>query len=589
MKLVLTDASLLLVLLFPSPGQVTGPKTPQTAPPTAGAYFMFNDGKDSFVFRLTDPKKIQEARDILAGKEKRKVHVSGTVVTKTAPYNRPWSYHLDPDSISFFENSVEVCDATIRYVEEHLAEVGGAFLPKNWWCPWASRLVKEVSDPSQQSALTDRAAGQAPRLTGGFIQLGNAEKALPRAKWGELLGEMRNKLGMDTVLIQALFYEDRAHAKHPYIVLSRGTINPEDPRYDRRMVLSSEDPTDAMLKYADDHGMEVYLGLWMEEIEYGAVGGEVATLERFLKEAERKTVAVAELAWNLYHRHPSFKGWYVAHELWNFPIGQDANRARKQELFRQFLGRVTAKCKELNARKEADGKGRERPVAVSAFFNPWFDRNMAGPDATTGTFTSILTGSGIDRLILQDSVGAKCLGTEKLDGAEKEKKREEIRTTIMPEYLRAFYEAAKAASPPGQRIQVWNDLEAYETVSERCPTPKPFQTPEAAVPFKPTNIARLKWQFEVATRDPMTGEAYTDFDTDEPIQLFDKFVVFDVFHYMNTVIPQGFGTDAANTQQLRTTLFNDYKREFVDGSFNPPLRELKAPAAPPERRTSPRN
>lgn len=273
MKLMLTVALSMLALASPSLGQSTRPKTPQTTPPQAEAYFMFTDGKDTFIFKLTDPKKIQEARDILSGKQKGKIHVAGTVVTKSAPYNQPWGYHLTPDSVSFFENSVEVCDATIRYVEDHMAEGGGAFLPKNWWCPWTSRLVKEVSYPDQRLALMDRVVGQSPRLTGGFIQLGNAEKTLPRAKWGELLGEMRDKLGMDTVLVQALFYEDRENVKYPYIVLSRGAINPDNPQYDRRMVLSSEDPTDAMLKYADDHGMEIYLGLWMEEIEYGAVGG----------------------------------------------------------------------------------------------------------------------------------------------------------------------------------------------------------------------------------------------------------------------------------------------------------------------------
>lgn len=589
MKLMLAVASLIFALTCPLLGQATKSKTPQTAPPSPEAYFVFTDGKDTFIFKLTDPKKIQEARDILSGKQKGKVHVAGTVVTKPAPYNQPWGYHLNPDTISFFENSVEVCDATIRYVEDHLAEVGGAFLPKNWWCPWTSRLVKEVSYPDQRLALMDRVTGQSPRLAGGFIQLGNAEKTLPRAKWGELLGEMRDKLGMDTVLVQALFYEDRANVKHPYIVLRRGAINPDNPRYDRRMALSSEDPTDAMLKYADDHGMEVYLGLWMEEIEYGAVGGDVATLENFLKEAESKAVAVAEIAWNLYHHHPSFKGWYIAHELWNFPIGQDPNRDKKQELFRQFLSRVAAKCRELNSRKEADGKGRDRPVAVSAFFNPWFDRNMAGPEVTTRVFTSILRETGVNTLILQDSVAAKCLGAEKLDDAEKEKKRAEIKMTILPEYLRAFYEAAKAASPAGQRIQLWDDLEAYEAVSGRCPTPGQFDTPEAAVPFRPSNIARLRWQFEVATRDPMTGEPYADFETDEPIQLFDKFLIFDVFHYMNTVIPDGFGNHAGNTQQLRAALFNDYKREFVDGGLQPSLQRLSTPERRPKRRARSRN
>lgn len=110
-------------------------------------YFMFTDGKDNFVFKLSDPKKILEVRDILSGKEKRKTHVSGVVVTKQEPYNLPWHYHLDPSSVSFFQNSIEICDATIQFVEDHLAEVGGSFLPGNRWCPWSSKLVKEVYYP----------------------------------------------------------------------------------------------------------------------------------------------------------------------------------------------------------------------------------------------------------------------------------------------------------------------------------------------------------------------------------------------------------------------------------------------------------
>lgn len=35
------------------------------------------------------------------------------------------------------------------------------------------------------------------------------------------------------------------------------------------------------------------------------------------------------------------------------------------------------------------------------------------------------------------------------------------------QFLRAFYEAAKSASPPGQRLQVWDDVKAYEVVSGR--------------------------------------------------------------------------------------------------------------------------
>jgi hypothetical protein len=69
----------------------------------------------------------------------------GTIIKAPAPYNPPWSYHLDPASISLFAFAIEVCDASPQYVEEHLSEVGGAFLPGSVWCPWSSHVVEEVA------------------------------------------------------------------------------------------------------------------------------------------------------------------------------------------------------------------------------------------------------------------------------------------------------------------------------------------------------------------------------------------------------------------------------------------------------------
>ena len=113
------------------------------------AYFIFDipHHPETFVFELTDPKRIQEARDILSGKQTGKTHVAGIIVKSPAPYNPDWSYHLNPESISFFEMAIEVCDADIRYVEDHLDEACGHFLPGCRWCPWGSRLLREVSWP----------------------------------------------------------------------------------------------------------------------------------------------------------------------------------------------------------------------------------------------------------------------------------------------------------------------------------------------------------------------------------------------------------------------------------------------------------
>jgi hypothetical protein len=98
----------------------------------------------TFVFELTDPARIAEARSIIADPRNPRHQVQGTVVQKKAPYNPEWSFHLAPASIGFFEKAIEVCDANVTYVEKRLDEVGGSFLPKSHWCPWSSRLDREL-------------------------------------------------------------------------------------------------------------------------------------------------------------------------------------------------------------------------------------------------------------------------------------------------------------------------------------------------------------------------------------------------------------------------------------------------------------
>ncbi|MDI1435439.1 hypothetical protein QHF89_38410 [Polyangium sorediatum] len=110
------------------------------------AYFRFTDtnGQSRFVIELNDDAKIAHARRILSGEETRQIHVHGRILKRPVPYNPGWNYHLDPITISFFEVAIEVCDASFQYVEDHLDEACGAFLPGCHFCPWSSRLVDEV-------------------------------------------------------------------------------------------------------------------------------------------------------------------------------------------------------------------------------------------------------------------------------------------------------------------------------------------------------------------------------------------------------------------------------------------------------------
>ena len=109
------------------------------------AYFVFEQRPgQEFVFELTDEAKIAHARMILSGREQQRIHVHGRIVKRTAPYNPKWEFHLDPLTIDFFDVAIEVCDANVQYVQDHLDEACGAFLPGCHWCPWDSRVTREV-------------------------------------------------------------------------------------------------------------------------------------------------------------------------------------------------------------------------------------------------------------------------------------------------------------------------------------------------------------------------------------------------------------------------------------------------------------
>ncbi|WP_063749050.1 hemopexin repeat-containing protein [Streptomyces sp. NRRL B-24484] len=140
----------------------------------AEAYFAFTcqPASDEFVFRLTDDAKIEEARKILRGEQKDRIHVLGRLIKRPASYNPGWSYHLDPTTISFFEMAIEVCDAGPTYVEDHLDEACGAFLPGCIWCPWSSVLTREVNGATAAGATSSAPATlQAKTLSNGWPAL----------------------------------------------------------------------------------------------------------------------------------------------------------------------------------------------------------------------------------------------------------------------------------------------------------------------------------------------------------------------------------------------------------------------------------
>jgi hypothetical protein len=121
------------------------------------AWFTFTDASGgTFLVRLTDPSQSAHARGLIAGTEVDDARIAGTVVKTAVPYNIGWSYHLQ--DIFFFEVSAEVGDSTMRYIESHLNQVGGALLPGSVWTPWSSVLTGELS-PSSGGSGSDALEG----------------------------------------------------------------------------------------------------------------------------------------------------------------------------------------------------------------------------------------------------------------------------------------------------------------------------------------------------------------------------------------------------------------------------------------------
>lgn len=128
----------------PSQAVTAGDGSPRAAADVPAYFEMTDITRERFVIKLTEADDIKHARALIGGETSEQPHVLTRITQSRAAHNPRWSYQNDPEQTQFFEYAIEVCDATIPYVEDHLDEAGGAFLPGRIWCNWTSRLVKEL-------------------------------------------------------------------------------------------------------------------------------------------------------------------------------------------------------------------------------------------------------------------------------------------------------------------------------------------------------------------------------------------------------------------------------------------------------------
>lgn len=124
----------------------------------SSAYFEvgFTNTKEKFVIKLVSPERIEEARRLTSVPPDVAPHISGIIVKGQESYNPQWRFHLEPGSIEFVSQSMELCDATIRFVDDHLDEAASLFPPGARWCPWRSRVLREVRGTDLRAAARVR-------------------------------------------------------------------------------------------------------------------------------------------------------------------------------------------------------------------------------------------------------------------------------------------------------------------------------------------------------------------------------------------------------------------------------------------------
>jgi len=104
--------------------------------PTSGLYATFRVGSSEVFYAwITNTAGIAEAIALWRGQSMARIPV-GKLDCTNGTYNCGWSWRMIPDTISFAEVTVEVCDGRPSYVEAHCSTFGGGS-----YCPWSAEFI----------------------------------------------------------------------------------------------------------------------------------------------------------------------------------------------------------------------------------------------------------------------------------------------------------------------------------------------------------------------------------------------------------------------------------------------------------------
>jgi Domain of unknown function (DUF4434) len=387
---------------------------------------------------------------------------------------------------------------------------------------------KAITTSLTHSAAT---ASSLSPLNGAFIQFWGAR---PEKLWRQVMDAMK-AAKMRTIIIQYLMNrilkrdaQDNIiydNYNRPVMVETTFTYADAYTMPDGTRII---DPTAYILQYAEDNGMQVYIGL---------INDERFTVESQLDNFHRLNLhgqlsdnkAFISLIKDRYKTNPrtrreytSFGGWYLPYEMWNKRYTTDQLNA-----FRRFFGAISHHCK-VNS--------NNKPVITSPFFNP--DTSIYLDAASFARMYKMFLRSdsenaGVDIVMLQDSVGARSI------------QEESIPTTAGP-----YYRELKAACN-SINVKLWANVESFEV-----------DTSIPIHPRIPTNYKRFEKQIGLAK------EIFTN-------KKEEQIVTFDFFHYMNPyghihdVVNESRPADGPEYAKREKLLYCKYLRAFVP-DVNPP-------------------
>ena len=101
--------------------------------PDEGVFVHFEMSSERVRMYITRTTTIQDARDNLAGRNQK--HIPMGKIRSGRLFDAQWSWYVDPETITLNEVTIEVCDASPSYIEQHL----GDWLGRDW-CPWSAEI-----------------------------------------------------------------------------------------------------------------------------------------------------------------------------------------------------------------------------------------------------------------------------------------------------------------------------------------------------------------------------------------------------------------------------------------------------------------